>query len=145
MDGGQDGVRDDGRATAPRDVTDVLRRLATSPFRARFALGPADADYLRRRGTATVLRHARDFVTRRLAPARPEHDGRQTPWRGHPVFVAQHATATCCRGCLEKWHGIPQGRPLSDAEVGYVCRVIAAWLERQDVPPAADDGADTLF
>lgn len=51
--------------------------------------------------------------------------------RGHPVFVAQHATATCCRGCLAKWHSIAAGRALSEGERDYVVSVIAAWLERQ--------------
>ncbi|WP_251023391.1 DUF4186 family protein [Streptomyces sp. ISL-10] len=31
-----------------------------------------------------------------------------------PVFVAQHATATCCRTCLERWHVVPAGRALDD-------------------------------
>ena len=77
----------------------------------------------------TVLDHARDFVRSRLADAEPKNDGRQTPWGNHPVFVAQHATATCCRGCLEKWHGIPKGKPLSDAEQTYIVSVIERWLQ----------------
>ncbi len=48
--------------------------------------------------------------------------------RGHPVFVAQHATATCCRGCLAKWHDIPAGRPLSAEEIEFVVSVHLAWL-----------------
>ncbi len=72
-----------------------------------------------------VLEHACDFVSMRLAPADPPNDGRQTPMRGHPVFVAQHATATCCRGCLEKWHRISKGSGLSREEQAYVVEVIA--------------------
>lgn len=64
----------------------------------------------------------------RLAPAHPANDGKQTPMRGHPVFIAQHATATCCRGCLEKWHQIPQGEPLSEAQQQYIVSVIHYWL-----------------
>ena len=74
-------------------------------------------------------RHAREFVTRRLAPARPLKDGRQTPWKGHPVFVAQHATATCCRGCLAKWHRIPRGVALSAAQQDYVVGIIMTLLK----------------
>jgi len=47
---------------------------------------------------------ALDFITARLAPALLKNDGKQTPMRGHPVFIAQHATATCCRRCLWKWY-----------------------------------------
>ncbi|MDJ0930167.1 DUF4186 family protein [Breoghania sp.] len=73
---------------------------------------------------------AADFIAKRLAPANPAKDGKQTPMHGHPVFVAQHATATCCRGCLLKWHGIDKGRPLSDDEQAYAVRVIMAWVDK---------------
>ena len=86
---------------------------------------------MRAKGTETVLAHARDFVAQRLAPARPANDGKQTPFRGHPVFVAQHATATCCRGCLSKWHGIPAGRPLTADEQDHVVAAIERWLDMQ--------------
>jgi hypothetical protein len=78
-----------------------------------------------------VLDHARDFVAARLAPADPPNDGRQTPWRGHPVFVAQHATATCCRGCLAKWHGIAKGCALEPADKARIIAVIERWLSQQ--------------
>src|SRR5688572_15364757 len=83
------------------------------------------------RGMAAVRRHAEELIERRLAPAEPLGDGRQTPYRGHPVFVAQHATATCCRTCLERWHDIPKGRELDPAERDYVLDVIERWLERE--------------
>jgi hypothetical protein len=76
-----------------------------------------------------VLDHARGFVIERLAPAKPRNDGKQTPMRGHPAFAAQHATATCCRGCLEKWHYIPRGEPLTDEQIEYVLEVLGRWLQ----------------
>jgi len=82
-----------------------------------------------------VLEHARDFVAARLAPAAPRDDGRQTPFRGHPVFVAQHATATCCRGCLAKWHRIERGRDLTAAEQARVVAAIERWLRREERTP----------
>ncbi|MDH4011678.1 MAG: DUF4186 domain-containing protein, partial [Desulfobacterales bacterium] len=72
-----------------------------------------------------------DFVNSRVAPDFPKNDGKQTPMRGHPVFIAQHATATCCRGCLQKWHGIEKGRALNAAEVNYAVALIMGWIERQ--------------
>ena len=86
--------------------------------------GGKEAVYLREKGLDTVLVHAREFVEKRLAPAEPANDGRQTPMMNHPVFIAQHATGTCCRGCLEKWHNIAKGRALSDREVQYIVAVI---------------------
>jgi hypothetical protein len=115
-----------------REPDDLFAALAKSPFRRRFRLGPKERRYLEERGLDAVLSHAHDFITQRLAPAHPASDGKQTPMRGHPVFLAQHATATCCRGCLSKWHHIPQGRRLTDEEVRYITHtVIGRWLESQ--------------
>lgn len=113
-----------------RAFDDVLARLARSKFRARFAIRGRELDYLQRLPPEKLREHARDFVLERLAPAAPANDGRQTPMRNHPVFVAQHATATCCRGCLEKWHGIGRGRELTAAEVDWVVGLIAAFCGR---------------
>lgn len=114
-----------------RQMHDLFSSLERSAFRRRFRLGPSEQKYLQDRGMAVILEHARKFIAQRLAPAHPTNDGWQTPMRGHPVFIAQHATATCCRGCLEKWHGIARGRELSDAQQLYVLRVIQLWLNRQ--------------
>jgi hypothetical protein len=117
-----------------RDLDDVFPALARSAFRRRFTLGPKERAYLQARGLETVLEHGRDFVAQRLAPARPANDGRQTPMRGHPVFIAQHATATCCRGCLAKWHGVEAGRALDPAESAHVMAAIRRWLAGQSQP-----------
>jgi predicted Fe-S protein YdhL (DUF1289 family) len=84
------------------------------------------------------MQQAADLIAKRLAPAEPRNDGRQTPWRNHPVFVAQHATATCCRGCLEKTHEIAKGHALTEDEFQYVLRVIERWLtsDRARLGPA---------
>lgn len=115
-----------------RELDAVFTALRQSRFRQRFRLGPRERDYLASRGWPIVLAHARDFIAQRLAPAAPHNDGRQTPMRGHPVFIAQHATATCCRGCLHQWHGIPQGRPLTDQEQAHAVAVIERWLQEQE-------------
>jgi len=114
-----------------RNLDGLFEALKQSGFRSRFRLGGREAVYLRQKGMDTILAHAKEFVEQRLAPAEPANDGKQTPMRNHPVFVAQHATATCCRGCLEKWHGIPKGRALSDREIQYVVAVIGRWLSGQ--------------
>lgn len=111
---------------------ELFARLAKSRFRSRFRLGEQERRYVEEKGLETVLAHARDFVDKRLADAEPKNDGKQTPMRGHPVFIAQHATATCCRGCIAKWHGLAAGRELSPAGRDRVVSVIAAWLRRQD-------------
>ena len=110
--------------------------LARQPFRAKFHLRGRERALVQLRGMETVRAHALDLIGTRLAPAEPYKDGRQTPWRGHPVFVAQHATATCCRSCLLRAHGIPKGRELGPDEQGYVVDVICRWIEREfGAPP----------
>jgi predicted Fe-S protein YdhL (DUF1289 family) len=120
------------------DLDDIFARLARSAFRQRFTLATREREYMRVRGKETVLAHARVFIAHRLAPAHPAKDGKQTPFRGHPAFLAQHATATCCRGCLAKWHGIPAGRVMTVDEREYVVSTIERWLDMQ----AAGDRPD---
>ena len=111
-----------------RDMDELFAALQKSKFRSRFRLGSKEADYLKQKGLEKTLQHAREFIVSRLADAEPANDGRQTPMKNHPVFVAQHATATCCRKCLAKWHNIPKGRPLTEREISYIVEVIKHWL-----------------
>ena len=116
-----------------KEIDCVFSALSKSAFRRRFALSEKDRAYIAEMGLETIRDHARSFVASRLAPAEPPRDGKQTPFRGHPVFVAQHATATCCRGCLAKWHGIPQGRALRHDQQDHIVSVLFRWIESQDV------------
>jgi len=113
------------------DLDALFARLAKSSFRSSQRLGANESRYLRDKGIDTVMDHARDFIARRLAPAQPANDGKQTPWRGHPVFVAQHATACCCRGCLAKWHAIDKGHELTREEQRHVLAALERWLKAQ--------------
>ena len=122
-----------------RDPDDLFAALGQSSFRRRFRLRGPDLAYQRARGMETVLRHADEMIASRLAPAEPPNDGKQTPMRGHPVFLAQHATATCCRGCLAKWHRIPKGRELTPGERAYVVSVIERWIREQESAAPPDD------
>ncbi len=114
-----------------RKLSLVFKVLAQSSFRQRFTLSDKEQSYLRDKGMAIVLTHASDFIQQRLAPANIPNDGKQTPMRGHPIFVAQHATATCCRNCLQQWHQIPKGQQLTSAEIDYILSVLKTWLAQQ--------------
>ena len=113
---------------------DLFTRLHRSRFRMRFTLKEADLTYIEEKGMEVIRTHAEEIVRKRLAPAMPKNDGKQTPMRGapngHPVFLAMHATATCCRGCLSTWHNIPQGRELTEREIQYIVKVILYWIEK---------------
>jgi len=108
-----------------------LDAIARQPFRAKFQLRGRERVTAQLKDPATMRLHARDLIASRLAPAEPRNDGKQTPYRGHPVFVAQHATATCCRTCLQRWHGIAKGHELTREEQAYVIVVICRWIERE--------------
>jgi hypothetical protein len=114
-----------------RNPDKLFPALDKSAFRRSFHLKHKDLEYLRSKGLPAVLDHAEEFIAKRLAPAAIANDGKQTPFRGHPVFVAQHATACCCRGCLEKWHHIPRGRALTLEETAYVLAVLERWLREE--------------
>jgi Domain of unknown function (DUF4186) len=102
------------------DLYAAFVQLARSAFRRHFTLATREREYMRVRGKETALAHARDFIAHRLAPAYPANDGKQTPFRGHPAFLAQRATATCCRGCFAKWHDIPAGRVLTVDDQAHI-------------------------
>ena len=106
-------------------------RLAKSKFRSRFRLTDKDIAYIRQKGIEIIESHARNFIEKHLVPAEPRNDGRQTPMRGHTVFIAQHATATCCQKCLYKWHKIALHKFLSKAETDYIILVLIAWIKKQ--------------
>lgn len=122
-------------AAGPEALDARLDAITRQPFRARFHLRGRDRAIVPLRGMTAIRRHAEELIAARLAPAAPARDGRQTPYRNHPVFVAQHATATCCRGCLERNHQIARGHELSADERRYVVDVIMRWIERE-VPGA---------
>ena len=112
-------------------IINVLSALNRSSFRAKFTLRGKELVYLHEKGRETIKQHAYDFINCRIAPAAPKNDGKQTPMKGHPVFIAQHATATCCRNCILKWHKIEKGKALNEKEVDYLVDVIVAWIETQ--------------
>nr|WP_205848002.1 DUF4186 domain-containing protein [Anaerohalosphaera lusitana] len=118
-------------AWQPPNLDALFARLASSKFRSRFRLKNRELAYLQQKGLPTIMEHARDFITTRIAPADPPNDGKQTPFRNHPVFIAQHATATCCRSCLQKHHNIPKHTPITPTQQTHILNTIQQWLKKQ--------------
>lgn len=110
------------------NIESILNNLSKSKFRASFHLKKKDIEYIKEKGWATIQAHCQDFISKRLAPAIINNDGKQTPTKGHPVFIAQHACACCCRGCLSKWHKIKQGINISANEINEIVELLMAWL-----------------
>lgn len=114
------------------DLYEVFLKLGKSKFRTSFKLPPKELEYLRQKGVVEIRNHAETFVRERLADARPRRDGSQTPYKGHPVFVAQHGSATCCRTCISKWHGIPKHIELNETQITHIVDAIILWLKIQN-------------
>ncbi len=109
----------------------ILTKLASSKFRRSFHLKKQDKEYITKVGLSKIKDHAYDFITKRIAPANVANDGKQTPYHGHPVFIAEHATATCCRGCLYKWYHIPKDRELTKKEIDFIVLLIMTWINKE--------------
>src|SRR5436309_14918481 len=114
---------------------ELSERLAaiwrSSPFRVGIHVTPQERAELLAIGLETAVERSRPLIAARLGPAAPPNDGRQTPWHGYPTFPAQHATATCCRACLAKHHGVPPGRPLTEAEIDRILACLRAYWDRE--------------
>ncbi len=109
----------------------AFQKLSQSPFRSSFHLKAEDIEYIHKKGMQTIRCHAADFIKMRLAPAVIPNDGKQTPMKGHPIFIAQHACACCCRGCLEKWYHVPRGIVLTPELQSRIVGFLMAWVERE--------------
>ena len=110
---------------------EILYKLSLSKFRSSFKLKEKDKDYIKEKGLDTIKHHAKDFISKRLAPKEIKNDGKQTPMHGHPVFIAQHACACCCRSCLYKWHHIKKDKELSKEEISYIVDLLMKWIEKE--------------
>ena len=110
---------------------DLLYKLSKSKFRSSFKLKQKDIDYIKRIGFDKIEKHAYDFINKRLKDINKINDGKQTPTHGHPVFIAQHATATCCRNCLYKWYHIDKNKILTDKEIKLIVDIIMSWIKKK--------------
>jgi len=111
-------------------ISKKLDCLSRSKFRSSFKLKEWDKKYIYDKGIDKIKEHAYDFINKRLASKKIDNDGKQTPMKGHPVFIAQHATGTCCRGCLYKWHNISKDKELTINEQNYIVELIMTWINK---------------
>ena len=112
-------------------IENKLEKLKKSKFRSSFHLKEKEKNYIKEKQIEEITKHAYEIINKRLKPEIIKNDGKQTPMKGHPVFIAQHATATCCRGCLEKWHHIKKQKELTEHEVDFVVTLIIEWIKNE--------------
>ncbi len=114
------------------EINKLLTSLNNTKFRGSFHLNKKMKEYVNTKGLNKIESDARELITKRLAPKEILNDGKQTPMKQvHPVFIAQHATGTCCRGCLSRIHHIEKDKSLSDEEINYIVKVIMIWIKRE--------------
>lgn len=106
-----------------------LEKLKTSRFRRKFCLTEQEKLTVKDEGLDKMRQKAEFIVSTRLQ--NPINDGHQTPYFGHPIFKAQHATATCCRKCVNKWWRFPMSRELNEQEFNFVVGLIIKWLRTE--------------
>lgn len=92
-----------------------------------------------RKGKKSLHEHAEHRISKSVGPSNPYRNGFQTPYTGNIVYYAQHAVAACCRNCIEVWHGIPKGKELTDAEIGYLTELVMKYVDAV-MPELKDDG-----
>ena len=112
-------------------INNKLNSLEKSKFRSSFHLNKKVIEYIDIKGLELVESHCNDFIDKNLKNYNKEKDGKQTPTKNHPVFVAQHATATCCRGCIEKWYHIPKEKVLQENEIKCIKAMIMEWITKE--------------
>ena len=110
----------------------VLIKITKSKFRSSFHLNKKMKEYVSIKGLNKIEKDAYEIINSRIKPKNPKNDGKQTPMKQvHPVFIAQHACACCCRGCIEKWHNIPKDKELDENEVSYIVKLLMEWIKRE--------------
>ena len=112
-------------------IQNKLNKLSKSKFRSSFHLRKKEIEYIDKKGIEEIKKQTYEIINKRIKPEIIETDGKQTPMKNHPVFIGQHATATCCRGCIEKWHHIKKNKELTDHEIDFIVELIMEWIRRQ--------------
>lgn len=112
-------------------INKKLKILGNSKFRSSFHLRKYMRDYIKKKDWSKIELDCNYFIEKNIAKYPIPNDGKQTPMKNHPVFIAQHATATCCRKCINKWYKIPINRELSEKEKRFIIALIMEWLKRE--------------
>ncbi|MGM9849772.1 MAG: DUF4186 domain-containing protein [Bacilli bacterium] len=112
-------------------IQNKLNKLSKSKFRSSFHLRKKEIEYIDKKGIEEIKKQTYEIINKRIKPEIIENDGKQTPMKNHPVFIGQHATATCCRGCIEKWHHIKKNKELTAHEIDFIVELIMEWIRRQ--------------
>lgn len=131
--------------TYRRDFTDVkytLEALKWEYWRHHYwhiEIDQKAVNHARRKGKIALRVAAAKRLRQSVGNAEPFHDGQQTPKTGNTLYYAQHATATCCRKCIEDWHGVQMGKALTDGQINYFTDLLMLYIEER-LPSLTETG-----
>jgi hypothetical protein len=103
------------------------------------AIDPKAETLAYRTGLTRLRADAESVIRKSVGPHQHPAQGRQTKWDGNIIYYGQHATACCCRRCIEVWHGIPRNRDLTEDEVRYFIELLCVYM-RHRLPGVTDAG-----
>jgi hypothetical protein len=118
----------------PTDVANVTVELRKELIRDNYWGQPLPARILRNAGwrTAEQLAGSATSTLRRALVVGHVLEGHQTYFayndKATIIHCAQHATATCCRSCLETWLGIPRSQPLATDDLAYCASLVDGYV-----------------
>jgi uncharacterized protein DUF4186 len=128
-----------------RDVENTFAMLKLEKVRHFFWHVPINQhamNHARRKGRKGLRERVRKHLSTAIGPANPWHDGIQTPMEmeaPNAIPYGQHATATCCRKCVEYWHGIPRGKIICEQDLIYLAELVCRFLEER-IPNLTEEG-----
>jgi len=117
----------------PMDAEFIFKSLKNELIRQAYWSMPiteADLEKAYQRGPAKIEGMINNRMTNVIGIEKPWRNG-YTPYSGDVIYYAQHATATCCRRCMEYWYNIPQGRQLTTQEVSFSSELIKLYLQER--------------
>lgn len=127
----------DWRRVHSRDIVDVGYTFSTLKYELirhhfwHIEIDQRAVNHARRKGEEGMRVASEKRLRKYVGPSEPAYDGRQTPTSGNAIYYAQHATAACCRKCIEEWHGIPQGQELTDQEITYLTDLTMLYINER--------------
>ena len=58
-------------------------------------------------------------------------DSTQTPKGKDIIYLAQHATGTCCRRCIEEWYGINKEEIMNEEQINFLTEIIMTYINEK--------------
>jgi hypothetical protein len=86
----------------------------------------------KKKSRSEIREEAKTLLSRRVGKLNTFIDGRQTPLgKENIVNYAQHATATCCRKCMDAWYKIPKENELTEVQLEFCTDLVMSFVDEK--------------